>query len=61
MTHETHECGRCEVRDRTVRLTVADLLREARLDRRLHEGSRYATEYRCAACRDAVRPRRVNQ
>jgi hypothetical protein len=52
---ELHECGRCSVRDRTVRSTIANLDREARIDGRILEGPRYAVEYRCAPCRELVR------
>ncbi len=55
---ELHECGRCGVSGRDVRSTLAYLEREARLDGRLLEGPRYAIEYRCAACRASVRPKR---
>lgn len=55
---ELHECGRCGVHDRTVRLHLANLAREARLDRRLYDGPHFSHEYRCATCREAVRPSR---
>lgn len=58
---ELHECGRCEVRDHTVRLHLANLAREARLDGRLYTGPHFELAYRCRACRDAVRPPRENR
>ena len=56
--NDLHECGRCGVADRTVRPTIANREREARLDGRLLVGPRYDVEYRCLACREAVRPKR---
>lgn len=58
---ELHECGRCLIRDHTVRLHWVNREREARLDRRLLVGPAFDVEYRCRACREAVRPQRENR
>lgn len=52
MTREL--CGRCGS-DRDVRLTLANLAREARLEKRQHTGPDFDHAYRCRPCRDAVR------
>ena len=63
MTSERPECGRCGTTDRNadVRLWWVNLVREARLDGRRHDGAPFTNEYRCQACRDAVRPPRENK
>ena len=58
---ELHECGRCLVRDHTVRLHLVNLEREHRHDRVPHTKPDYDQVYRCRACREAVRPQRENR
>ena len=55
---ERPTCGRCGSAGRDVRAHLTDLVREARLDGRTHDGPRYSIEDRCQACRDAARPPR---
>ena len=62
MTRELNTCGRChlEARDPIVRLTLANLEREAYRDGRPHHGPMVSHEFRCAD-RDACEQRRTRQ
>lgn len=57
MTADRLECSRCHTTDRTadIRWWWVNLVREARLDGRHHDGPPFTNEYRCRACREATR------